>query len=358
MNTVVDASAHPSRNLRELYKPLTFPDYPASWYVLCAADALARGPTSRRLLGTELVAYRTDSRRVAVMAARCAHLGADLGRGRVVGDCIECPFHGWRYGPDGRCRRIPSETCIPRRASLPVYPAVERHGLVFVFNGTEPSFPLPFFAGERARDFVPAAPFEFTTDCSWYMAGAHAFDVQHFEGVHSRSLQEPVAVDCPSPYARRSRYRADVRGDGFYDRLLRRCVGAQADTTITTWGGTLVFVTARFERATSRFMIALEPTEDGRTRCRVVAYVRRPSNLFGRLRRPIESRLRRHFTAAYLLSELDKLGSPRYSATNLVAADAELVRYFAWAAALPSSRSRALDAGPPTSRVTHEGFEQ
>ncbi|XP_042148702.1 cholesterol 7-desaturase nvd [Ixodes scapularis] len=43
------------------------------------------------------------------MDAYCPHLGANLGvMGRVVGDCIECPFHGWRFrGEDGVCTHVP-----------------------------------------------------------------------------------------------------------------------------------------------------------------------------------------------------------------------------------------------------------
>lgn len=41
--------------------------------------------------------------------AYCPHLGANLAAGgRVLGDCIECPFHGWQFqGSDGKCVRIP-----------------------------------------------------------------------------------------------------------------------------------------------------------------------------------------------------------------------------------------------------------
>jgi 3-Ketosteroid 9alpha-hydroxylase C-terminal domain/Rieske [2Fe-2S] domain len=39
--------------------------------------------------------------------AHCKHLGAQIGHGgTVVGDCVECPFHGWRWGPDGTNRYI------------------------------------------------------------------------------------------------------------------------------------------------------------------------------------------------------------------------------------------------------------
>src|SRR5439155_18370363 len=65
-----------------------FPAYPATWYLFGHRDELRRGPVSKDLLGRRLVAFRTGAGRAAVLDARCAHLGADLGRGRVVGDGI------------------------------------------------------------------------------------------------------------------------------------------------------------------------------------------------------------------------------------------------------------------------------
>lgn len=59
--------------------------------------------------GEELVAFRTEDGVANVTDAYCPHLGAHLGiMGRVVGDCIECPFHGWRFkGKDGSCSHVP-----------------------------------------------------------------------------------------------------------------------------------------------------------------------------------------------------------------------------------------------------------
>ena len=55
-----------------------FPAYPASWYLFCPSEQLRRGPISKRILGRQLLAFRTESGRIAVLDAHCAHLGADL----------------------------------------------------------------------------------------------------------------------------------------------------------------------------------------------------------------------------------------------------------------------------------------
>ncbi len=315
-----------------------FVNYPSSWYLFCLARELDRGPLSKHMLGVDLVAYRTDAGRVVVMNGRCSHLGADLGKGKVVGDCIQCPFHGWRYHPDGHCTHIPQTDKIPPQAGQRTYPAIERHGMVFFFNGPEPLFPLPFFFDERPEDFIPAAPVQFVADCTWFMVVAHGYDTQHFYTVHSRKLHAPLAVDCPVPFARRSRYTADVLGEAYYDRLLRKFAGPTVEISITTWGGTMVLITGKFKRATSQFMISAMPTEDGKTMCHVVAFARSTRHQLARyLFQPLNLWVRRLFTGAYLIAEVESLGNPRYNPSNFVEADGEMIEYFRWAAKLPRS---------------------
>src|SRR5437899_1227755 len=131
-----------------------FPDYPASWYLFCRSRDIDTQPLSRRILGRDLVAFRGPAGRAAVLDARCSHLGADLGRGRVVGGSIQCPFHNWRYGIDGRCTGKPGPAPIPSFARQACYPVRERHGFLFFFNGPETLFPLPFFEGAEPDDLA------------------------------------------------------------------------------------------------------------------------------------------------------------------------------------------------------------
>jgi nitrite reductase/ring-hydroxylating ferredoxin subunit len=74
--------------------------------------------------GDDLVAYRDEHGELHVLEAHCKHLGAHIGHGgKVVGDCVQCPFHGWRWGPDGGNRYIPYQPDRPNRAlRLRVFP--------------------------------------------------------------------------------------------------------------------------------------------------------------------------------------------------------------------------------------------
>ncbi len=312
-----------------------FSKYPASWYLFCSSRQLKDKPISKRILGRELVAFRTASGRLVMMDARCSHLGADLGGGRVVGEAIQCPFHHWVYGPDGRCTHIPKSSRIPSFARQVCYPVEERHAFVFFFNGPEPLFPLPFFFDEEVEYFSVGRPFPIIADCTWYMLAAHGYDTQHFYSVHGRKLLAPLKVDSPSPFARRSRYTAAVVGNTLFDRLLRPFAGRIVDISITTWGGSFILITGTFGRVCSYFLIATQPIDEGKTLCEVIVFAKRSRNpLIRTFWAPVTLWLRRVFTRGYIVHEIQLLGNPQYRPNRLIDSDQVMIDYFHWAASL------------------------
>ena len=115
-----------------------------------------------RYFGEDLVAYRDAAGDLHPLSAHCRHLGAHIGHGgKVVGDCVECPFHGWRWGPDGTNRHIPYQPDRPNRAlRLRVFPVREQYDCVFVWhqpNGEEPRWELPDLFG-NSRNSTPTRP--------------------------------------------------------------------------------------------------------------------------------------------------------------------------------------------------------
>ena len=311
--------------------PERFPAYPVSWYVFCAARDLQRGPLSRDLCGRRMVAFRTESGRACILDARCSHLGADLGRGCIVGEAIQCPFHQWEYGPDGECTRIPVASEIPATARQAVYPAVERHGFLFVFNGPEPTFPLPFFPDAEPEDFVPARPFGTVLDCPWYLVGANAFDLQHFRAAHDRRLVGDPVVDGPNTFARRASARFTVAGHSLQDRVTRLFAGDEVEMAITDWCGNMMFATAAFRRGRSYGMVVTEPLASGKVLVRVIVFVSRSRTLPGRvLWDPLIRSIRRLFIARFLSSDAARLEGTRYNPHGLIDYDQDLADYLWW----------------------------
>jgi nitrite reductase/ring-hydroxylating ferredoxin subunit len=320
-----------------------FPAYPASWYLFCESRQLKDKPFSQQILGRQLVAYRKASGQVAVMDARCAHLGADLGCGTVVGETIQCPFHHWRYGSDGVCTSIPHAAQIPGFARLRTYPAAERHGSIFFFNGPEPLFPLPFILDADPADFVAGKTFRYVADCNWYMNSAHAFDTQHFAAVHDRRLLAPPAVDCPAPYARRNSYHAEVIGQTIFDRILRVVAGRTVKITLTIWGGNMAVITAAFDRVRSGFLMDMRPLENGQTLCQGIIYAPRKRHLLGAFT-PLNLSIRRLFTFGYLADEARRLRGTQYNPASLVPNDKDMIEFFQWAASLPQTAPTSINS--------------
>ena len=111
---------------------------------------------------------------------------------------------------------------IPAFACQSVYPLAERHGHVFVFGGRRALFPLPFFLGERAEDFVAGPTFHFQANCPWYMLVANGFDTQHFLAVHDRQILGPKRA-----YAYYRWIRESIAKNKPFDQFARELLTAE-----------------------------------------------------------------------------------------------------------------------------------
>lgn len=103
-----------------------------------------------KYFGRDMVAYRTASGRLTVADAHCPHFGAHLGHGgKVDGECIQCPFHGWTWGPDGHNVSIPYSEKINRSKVIQHHTVAEADGLIYLWHdpdGGEPRWDIPQIA--------------------------------------------------------------------------------------------------------------------------------------------------------------------------------------------------------------------
>lgn len=121
-----------------------------AWYFAALARDVTPGSLKRyELMGEPVLIGRTKGASGQVFALRdiCPHRAAPLSAGRVVdkpgeGQTIECPYHGWRFRPDGACAAIPSlvdaQAFDVDRIRVRAYPVRESQGLVFVWVASEP----------------------------------------------------------------------------------------------------------------------------------------------------------------------------------------------------------------------------
>jgi phenylpropionate dioxygenase-like ring-hydroxylating dioxygenase large terminal subunit len=117
------------------------------WYPMAlSSEVTAEKPLRIKRLCLQFVVFRDQRGRAHVLADTCVHRGGSLGLGPMRGDAVACPYHGWQFGGDGRCVKIPSlgdDAKLPARAKVDSYPVQEKYGLVFAFLGDLPEEERP-----------------------------------------------------------------------------------------------------------------------------------------------------------------------------------------------------------------------
>lgn len=172
------------------------------WQPVARLEDLKDGPQRAVLLDQPLAVFLTESGEVAVVADRCAHRGAQLSMGKVRGDCIQCPYHGWEWAGDGSCARIPSladQRQIPPLARIPSYPCRVHWGLVWT-TLEEPLTDVPDVPWFDSDGWTwgHGAPFELPVAFGLMIENFR--DVAHFAFVHEATLgPQPPEVEPLMP---------------------------------------------------------------------------------------------------------------------------------------------------------------
>lgn len=165
------------------------------WYVAEQSVNVTDKPVGVRMLGQDFVLFRDTQGTVHCLSNICSHRGAALADGQLKGDCVECPYHGWRYNGDGHCITIPSlgdDTKIPTRARVDSYPTVERYGLIFAFLGDLPEEERPpiMECKEYGQDGWRLTMFVLDWEIDYKRSLENALDPSHNEFVHTTHIDK------------------------------------------------------------------------------------------------------------------------------------------------------------------------
>jgi 5,5'-dehydrodivanillate O-demethylase len=208
-------------------------------------------PSSRRkvrLLGEDLVVFRTPDGEVGLIAERCPHRGASMAYGVVEDGVLRCPYHGWCFDRTGACTEQPNEMRFRPRfreeAATTAYPVRELGGLLFAYLGPAPAPPVPpyeLFMAEPGADVVLDIGLA-TVPCNWLQIMENSVDPTHAEWLHGvyfdRILQE--AGEAPTTLSgRHVKLAFDLTDFGIVKRRLRE--GQSEDSDDWLRGHPLIF---------------------------------------------------------------------------------------------------------------------
>lgn len=193
---------------------------PNQWYAVLESKEVPRNkPVGVIRLGEKLVFWRDSHGQVVCQRDKCAHRGAAPSAGKVVGDCVECPFHGLQYDATGRCQLIPANgriTPVPERFQVRTYPAREAHGFIWLWWGEtrQDLPPLPWF--DDLNDSFPYATFKDHWTVHYSRAIENQLDVSHLPFVHYNTIGRGgrTLIDGPVTRLENDRLRVWV-----YNRL-------------------------------------------------------------------------------------------------------------------------------------------
>ncbi len=190
------------------------------WYVAAWADEVGRAPLARIVLGDYLLLFRTETGRAVALENRCPHRNLPLSEGRLVGDTLECGYHGMVFDCSGACTHVPGEPSPPPWARVRAYPVVERRGWVMVWMGD------PDLADERAapdynvRLADPAwwhVKGHINVKCGYRLILDNLLDLSHLAYVHAsttgnRALAEQatIAAETAGDRVRVTRWMSDI----------------------------------------------------------------------------------------------------------------------------------------------------
>ncbi|CAN5612666.1 aromatic ring-hydroxylating dioxygenase subunit alpha [soil metagenome] len=159
------------------------------WQPVCFSSQLTDLPKAIRILGEDLVAFRSQRGEVGILHKHCAHRGTSLEFGRVEETGLRCCYHGWLFATDGTVLETPGEPAhsrLKRAVYQGAYPAMEYKGLVHVYMGppdVKPEFPKFDLFDIPGLEYYPSAV---THDNNWLQSYENNMDPFHGQFLHTR----------------------------------------------------------------------------------------------------------------------------------------------------------------------------
>ena len=152
---------------------------PKQWYVVMDSTQVRGKPVGVVRMGEKLVFWRDSSGKVNCLRDKCVHRGVQLSKGKVIGDRIQCPFHGLEYDSSGKVTVIPANsrnTPVPDRFQVSGYPTYEAHSFIWIWWGENSPSDLP--------------PPRFFTDIDDSLSYGRAYD--HWNAHYSRVIENQL----------------------------------------------------------------------------------------------------------------------------------------------------------------------
>ncbi|MDC0033246.1 aromatic ring-hydroxylating dioxygenase subunit alpha [Alphaproteobacteria bacterium] len=207
--------------------------YAAGWQHEIGREILL----ARIILDEPVVLYRRQDGTPVALEDRCCHRSVPLSVGKLMGDNLQCGYHGLIFDATGDCINVPGQVTVPPGASVRSYPTVDRHNLVWIWMGDADhadAAAIPYLHWLDAPGWV-AKPGYLCVECSYRLIIDNLLDTSHLTFVHAGTIGTSSNAETPAQTDRGdnevvvTRWMMDIepsptwRRLGFFDGNIDRC---------------------------------------------------------------------------------------------------------------------------------------
>jgi len=163
------------------------------WHPVALTSEIGDLPLAVRILGENLVLFRTTQGDIGLVHQHCPHRRASLVFGKCEKQGIRCCYHGWLFATDGEILETPGETSDSKPARniranlrLGAYPVIEFNGLVFTYMGPPDEIPEFPHYDSFFTSGITMRPYRVNYDCNWLQVLDAIMDPIHTSFLHSQ----------------------------------------------------------------------------------------------------------------------------------------------------------------------------
>ncbi len=168
-----------------------------AWYVAAWPREITNKPLARTILDEPVVLFRTTIGKAVALHDMCCHRALPLSLGSVVGDALQCGYHGYKYDASGACIDIPGQSKIPPHARVKVYPTVEKYHCLWIWMGEAEAdlSKIPDIWWMDHRDWKPSTPDMAHLNCDYRLIADNVLDATHLTYVHPTTIGASSIVE-------------------------------------------------------------------------------------------------------------------------------------------------------------------
>ena len=160
------------------------------WHPIAYTFDVKDLPLRQRIMGEDLVLFRTGKGEFGLVEQRCSHRGASLEYGVVSDQGIRCAYHGFHYAPDGTILETGAGAPLANGGKIchGAYPLHVFHEMIFTYMG--PPEKIPPFPNYDLFDTphltpMPGPDKSGWKPCNWLQEHENGMDPVHVAYLHA-----------------------------------------------------------------------------------------------------------------------------------------------------------------------------